>query len=71
MDTTVSLVIELGRIPMTLQQVGEIAKGQVLQLAQTSNDPVNLVMGDKTIGQGELVEVDGKIGVKITSMSSK
>ncbi len=70
-NVTVSLVIELGKIPMNLDEVGTLAPGKVLSLPQTSKDPVNLVIGDKTVGQAELVEVEGKLGIKILSISGK
>ncbi len=70
-NITVSLVIELGKIPMSLDEVGTLAAGKVLSLPQTSKDPVNLIIGDKTVGQAELVEVEGKLGVKILSINGK
>ena len=67
-NLTMPLVIELGKKPMTLAQVGELQKGQVLELSQKSTDPINLVINGKSIGQGELVEIEGQMGVKILSL---
>ena len=52
---TLSLVVELAKKPMNLQQIGELQAGQVVELSQKSTDPVQLVVGGKNIGQGELV----------------
>lgn len=68
-NITVPLVIELARKPMTLQQVGQLQKDQILEFSQSTSDPVDLVVSGKSIGQGELVEVEGKLGVKILSLS--
>lgn len=68
-NITIPLVIELGRKPMTLQQVGELQKDQVIELSQKPSDPVNLMISGKSIGQGELVEIEGQMGVKILSLS--
>ena len=68
-NITVPLVVELAKKPMTLQQVGQLQKDQVLEFSQATSDPVDLVVSGKSIGQGELVEVEGKIGVKILSLS--
>ena len=62
------LVVELSRLPMTLQQIGELQKGQVLQLETKPEDLVDLIISGKSIGQGELVEIEGKLGVKIISL---
>lgn len=67
-NLTMPLVIELSKKLMTLAQVGELQKGQVLELSQKSTDPVNLVINGKSIGQGELVEIEGQMGVKILSL---
>lgn len=67
-NLTLPLVVELGRKPMTLAQVGELQKGQVLELSQKPTDPVELMINGKSIGQGELVEVEGQMGVKILSL---
>ncbi len=68
-NITIPLVVELGRKPMTVQQVGELQKGQVLELSQKSTDPVQLMVSGKNIGQGELVEIEGQMGVKILTLT--
>lgn len=65
---TLPLVVELSRKPMTLAQVGELQAGQVLELSQKPSDPVELVIHGKSIGQGELVEVEGQMAVKVLSL---
>lgn len=64
----IPLIVELGRLPLSLQKIGELQKGQVLQLTQSPGDPVDLIISGKSIGQGELVEVEGKFGVKVLSL---
>lgn len=68
-NITIPLVVELGRKSMTLQQVGELQKDQIIELTEAPNDPVALVVSGKNIGQGELIEVEGKMAVKILSIS--
>ena len=67
-NVNLPLTVELGRLPVTLQQIGELQKGQVLQMTQSPGDPVDLIISGKSIGQGELLEVEGKFGVKIISL---
>ncbi|MEI6790436.1 MAG: FliM/FliN family flagellar motor switch protein [Myxococcaceae bacterium] len=68
-NITIPLVVELGRKSMTLQQVGELQKDQIIELTEAPNDPVSLLVSGKNIGQGELIEVEGKMAVKILSIS--
>ncbi|MES2504364.1 MAG: FliM/FliN family flagellar motor switch protein [Myxococcota bacterium] len=62
------LVVELARLPLNLQQIGALQTGQVVELKKTSGEPVELTISGKSIGQGELVEVEGKLGVKVLSL---
>ncbi|MBL4818815.1 MAG: FliM/FliN family flagellar motor switch protein [Deltaproteobacteria bacterium] len=67
-NVEIPLIVELSRLPMTLEKIGELTQGQVIELAQKPGDPVELIVSDKSIGQGELVEVEGKLGVKVLSL---
>ena len=69
-DVTVELACQLGTVTMTARQVLELAPGRVLDLARPLGGPVDLVAGGKIIGRGELVDVDGELGVRVTSLAS-
>jgi len=55
----------LGEHELTLGEVNSLAPGTILELNAGKSDPVGLAVNGKLIGQGELVEVSGKLGVKI------
>lgn len=63
-----SLSVEMGRVSMPLRALGELRTGQIVELAQKPGDPVDLVVGDKSIGKGELVNIEGELGVRILSL---
>ncbi len=64
-DVAAPVVVELGRIRLNAAQVVRLKKGQVLRLARGPTDPVDLVVNGKLLGRGELVEVDGELGVRL------
>ena len=43
--------------------------GQVIELSRSPGEPVDLVVAGKRIGKGELVEIDGELGVRILSLA--
>jgi flagellar motor switch protein FliN/FliY len=45
--------------------------GSVIELNQLANDPLDILVDDYVIAQGEVVIVDGNFGVQITSIGSK
>ncbi len=64
-DVSAPVVVELGRITLNTQQVIKLRPGQILRLPRGPNDPVNLVVNDKLFARGELIEVDGELGVRL------
>lgn len=68
-DIDSSVAIELGRLKLNTAQIVRLRKGQVLRLARTANEPVDLVVGGKLFAKGELLEVDGELGVRLTHVT--
>ncbi|MEK7705793.1 MAG: FliM/FliN family flagellar motor switch protein [Myxococcota bacterium] len=64
-DVAAPVVVELGRIRMNTAQVIRLKPGQILRLPRGPNDPVDLVVNGKVFGRGELIEVDGELGVRL------
>lgn len=68
-DVTVAMVVELGRVTVSAADVVNLRAGQVIELARAPGEPVDLVVDGKRIGKGELVEIDGELGVRILSLA--
>lgn len=67
-DIGVALVVELGRVMVSAADVVQLRPGQVIELARAPGEPVDLVVDGKRVGKGELVEIDGELGVRILSL---
>jgi flagellar motor switch protein FliN/FliY len=65
-DIPATLVVELGRLSLSLARVADLKPGDVLELNRTGTDPVELTSGGSLIARGELVRVDSSLGVRIT-----
>jgi type III secretion protein Q len=65
-----ALSFELGTLQLNLAQLRTLASGAVLELAQGSADSIAIVCGGRHFGRGEAVDVDGRLGVRITSWSA-
>lgn len=64
-DVPAPVVVELGRINMNTAQVVRLRQGQILRLPRGANDPVDLTVNGKLFARGELIEVDGELGVRL------
>jgi flagellar motor switch protein FliM len=68
-DITVAMIVELGRVNVSAADVLALRPGQVIELSRAPGEPVDLVVDGKRIGKGELVEIDGELGVRILSLA--
>lgn len=62
------LSVELARLNLTVTDLGSLKSGQVLELKRFPQDAVDLIVAGKLVGKGELVEVEGELGVRILSL---
>ena len=67
-DIPLQIVVELARIPVTAEQVVALKVGQVIDLNRVPGEPVELSVNGKVVARGELVEVEGHLGVRILSL---
>ena len=64
------LHVVLSEKELTLAEANGLVGGTILELNKSRSDPVDLAINGKLVGKGELVEVEGKLGVKILSWSA-
>lgn len=68
-DIPLQISVELARVPVTADQVVGLRVGQVVELHRAPGEPVDLAVNGKVIARGELVEVEGQLGVRILSLA--
>jgi type III secretion protein Q len=64
----VALEVELARVEVTLGELLRLEPGAVLPLAIDRSGRVALVAGERTVARGELVEVEGAVGLRILEL---
>lgn len=67
-DIPVTLRFDLGRLELTLAELRQLGPGSVLELPGPADAPVRITVGGRCIGTGELVEVEGRAGVRVLQM---
>ncbi len=71
LDVKLPIRVRIGKKKMLLKDVLSMDIGSVIELNQLANDPLDILVDDNVIAQGEVVIVDGNFGVQITSIGSK
>jgi type III secretion protein Q len=62
------LEVELARVEVPLSEIARLEPGAVLALGIDRRGLVTLRIGERSIARGELVDVDGAVGVRIISL---
>lgn len=66
----VLLEVELARVSLPLTDLARLEPGAALPLAIDRRGLVTLRLGDREVAKGELVDVEGTVGVRILSMGA-
>ena len=67
-DIPIALVIEIGRVQMSLQKLLDLQPGNLLEMDVRPESGVDLVVNGKCIGKGELLRVGETLGVRILDL---
>jgi type III secretion system YscQ/HrcQ family protein len=67
-DIPLQVAVELGRVPMAAEDIVALKVGQVIDLARMPGEPVDMSVNGKVVARGELVEIEGHLGVRILSL---
>ena len=66
MDIKVTLAVQLGSCELPMREVLALAPGTILQLSQTTSEPVLLHVNQKLVARGEVVLVGDSFGIRVT-----
>lgn len=67
-DVPVQLVAVIGKTTISMKELVNYQMGQVIDLGRTPGEIVDLVASGKLFAKGELVEIEGKLGVRIVKI---
>jgi type III secretion system YscQ/HrcQ family protein len=65
----IEIVAEVGRIVLRADEVAALRPGSILSLGPLRPTTVDLVVGDRVWARGELVDVEGLLGVRLTTLT--
>ncbi|WP_456479782.1 flagellar motor switch protein FliY [Nautilia sp.] len=71
LDIKLQLRVRIGSKIMLLKDVIAMDIGSIVELNQLAKEPLDILIEDKKIGEGEVVIVDGNFGIQITSIGSR
>ena len=70
MEVQLPVSIRFGETEMLLEDVVKLGIGSVIELNSGIDQPVELMVNNRTLARGEIVTVDGFYGIRITDITS-
>jgi flagellar motor switch protein FliN len=70
LDVQLPVAIRFGETEMMLEDIVKLGVGSVIELNSGIDQPVELIVNNRTLARGEVVTVDGFYGIRITEITS-
>ena len=68
LDLPLKVAIELGRTKMFIKDILELDRGSIVEFGKLAGEPVDLLINDRKMAEGEVVVIDKHFGIRITSI---
>jgi type III secretion protein Q len=65
------LTVTCGELRLTLAELRRLDVGTILQVSGVAPGYATLCHGERVVAEGELVDVDGRLGLQITRMAAQ
>ena len=62
----VSLSVEVGRATIKIRDLMRLTQGSVVELDRIAGEPLNLLVNNTVVAQGEVVLVNERYGIRLT-----
>jgi flagellar motor switch protein FliN/FliY len=70
MGVKLPIRVLMGHTQLPLREIARLGGGSVVELDCSPDSPVDVIVNDRLIAQGEIVVVGGNYGVRITRIAS-
>jgi len=70
-NINLEVTLRIGSIEMYLKDIQKLDLGNIIELNQLANAPLEVLVENEIIALGEIVVIDGNFGVQITELISK
>jgi flagellar motor switch protein FliN/FliY len=71
LDIPLQVTVELGRTKRSVKDILDLSTGSIIELDKLAGEPVDILVNNKLIAQGEVVVIDESFGVRVTDIVSQ
>ncbi|MEK9657534.1 MAG: flagellar motor switch protein FliN [bacterium] len=70
-DIKINVSVELGRCQLSLKDILHLKEGAIVELNRLVGEPIDLVVNNQVVAQGEVVAVNQLYGFRVTKILAK
>ena len=67
-DLELSVSVELARKTILVSEILQLGEGSILEFDKMAGEPVDLLVNNKKIAEGEVVVIDDRFGIRVTNL---
>lgn len=71
LDIPLQITVELGRTKRSVKDILELGSGSIIELDKLAGEPVDILVNNRLIAQGEVVVIDENFGVRVSDIISQ
>ncbi|MEK3808925.1 flagellar motor switch phosphatase FliY [Bacillus sp. FSL H8-0547] len=71
LDIPLKVTVELGRTKRSVKEILELSAGSIIELDKLAGEPVDILINNKIVAQGEVVVIEENFGVRVTDILSQ
>ncbi|MBP3039473.1 flagellar motor switch phosphatase FliY [Bacillaceae bacterium Marseille-Q3522] len=71
LDIPLQITVELGRTKRSVKEILELSSGSIIELDKLAGEPVDILVNNRLVAQGEVVVIDENFGVRVTDIISQ
>ena len=68
-NISVTLTVEVGRAMIKIRDLMRLTHGSVVELDHIAGEPLDLLVNDTVVAQGEIVLVNERYGIRLTRVA--
>ncbi len=67
-DLELSVSVELARKNILVSDILQLGEGSIIEFDKMAGEPVDLLVNNKKIAEGEVVVIDDRFGIRVTNL---
>jgi flagellar motor switch protein FliN/FliY len=69
LDVPMKVTIQLSSRNMKVREILQLQTGSIVDLPKSAGENVDVLVNDRTVAFGEVIELEGSVGIRLTDLN--